>query len=42
MPQEKPGGMGYFRINIVEGKRYILGAAPAGLSLRLNFVSVSI
>ena len=40
MPQEKPGGMGYFRINVVEGKRYILGAA--GLSLRLNFVSVSV
>lgn len=34
--------MGYFRIQIVEGKRYVLGIAPAGLSLRLNFISVSV
>ena len=42
MPQEKPGGMGYLRINTVEGERYVLGAAPTGLSLRLDFVSVSV
>jgi len=34
--------MGYFRIQIVEGKRYVLGVAPADLSLRLNFFSVSV
>ena len=34
--------MGYFKIKIVEGKRYVLGIAPAGSALRLNFISVSV
>ena len=42
MPQEKPGGMGYFKIKMVEGKRYVLGVAPAGSAPRLNCVSVSV
>ena len=42
MPQEKPGGMGYFKIKMVEGKRYVLGVAPAGSALRLNFVSMNV
>ena len=41
MPQKSQEGWAISEL-IVEGKRYVLGVAPAGLSLRLNFVSVSV